>query len=163
MSCNSRLSKQTGACIIKSLCLLLTAYLMQAATCGKDESFYDRVYYLHILKILMRICLQPGSYIGYFDTIGVWPLSRYDAWANFNHIPVLHSFVWNEDIASFYYIYCIFLDIGYIYDCKAHFREENFSYESLELSNLSKKLDYSSLGIILYSQQLVTALISISL
>ena len=119
---------------------------------------------IHPVSVLCYLkCLQPGSYIGYFDTIGVWPLSRYDAWANFNHIPVLHSFVWNEDIASFYYIYCIFLDIGYIYDCKAHFREENFSYESLELSNLSKKLDYSSLGIILYSQQLVTALISISL
>ena len=90
-------------------------------------------------------------------TIQIWCLGK------FNHISVLHSFVWNEDIARFYYICCIFLDIGYIYNCKAHFREGNFSYESLELSNLSKKLDYSSLGIILYSQQLVTALISISL
>ena len=36
-------------------------------------------------------CLQPGSYIGYFETIGVKPLSRYGAWANLT-ISVLLSF-----------------------------------------------------------------------
>ena len=75
-------------------------------------------------------------------TIQIWCLGKFD------HISVLLSFVWNEDIARFYYICCIFLDIGYIYNCKAHFREGNFSYVSLELSNLSKKLNFSSLGVI---------------